>query len=558
MPIQTTAPQVWSVAGTDSSGGAGLSADQRAATALGVHLCPVVAAVTAQNSQAVTHIHAVPAQVVAGQLQALADDLPAEPTHVVLKTGLLGSVENVQAVADCVHQLRDGGRRVSLVIDPVLCASTGTDFANAEIVRAYVSTLLPLATLVTPNAQEAQVLCHAKNGETAGKNTVVDSPIELVQQLNAMGAEAVCVTGGDSVGSGDAIHASDAWATDWMHTTHASGWLRLPRHATPHTHGTGCTFATAAAAALALGFVSADALVLAKMATAHAIAQAKVLGQGNGSVYASADFHQPQYVPQLSWGETTAADAASDRTSDIETQSNTNSDFKLPAGLYTLASTPEQLGAQLKAGARVVQLRMKATDAPDWHEQIAHAVRRSVELAQQHGATLFINDHWQLAIEHGAAGIHLGQEDVQGMSVSQREQLRAYQAQGGLLGISSHSLWELARAKELNPAYIACGPVWATTTKDMPWRPQGLHNLGYWAHMAGKPVVAIGGVLDAQQVHDCAAAGAHHVCAVRAVAQQPDTVIPAFQQSYLDGMAGRGQVNEAANSVMPRSSLTAD
>lgn len=539
---QATATQLWSIAGTDSSGGAGLAADQRAAAAFGIHLSPVVAAVTAQNSQAVTHIHATPADVLRAQLQALSDDLPNGTQRIVIKTGLLGSTENVRTVAEQVHTLRQQ-YRVILAIDPVLRASTGAAFAGTDMVQAYREYLLPLADLVTPNQAEAARLCGLKSNAAHVPT--------LAKKLLKQGAQAVCITGGDALAdsiknnesvrslnslSSNARNISCDWISAPHNSLHVEGWLTLPRIATAHTHGTGCTFASSAAAAMAQGFVAADALVLAKMATAHAIANHRVLGQGNGSVYADADFHRARYFPALSVN----ADLP-DVESSTHTPDETDAlELLLPKGLYTLASSPEQLLQQVRAGASVVQLRMKktagtTTEPAEWQRTIRTAIQQSMQYAEQHGATLFINDHWQHAIACNALGIHLGQEDVLAMTDAQREQLQAWQQRGGLLGISSHSLWELARAKSLNPAYIACGPVWATTTKDMPWQPQGIRNLRYWAQVAGKPVVAIGGVLTAQQVQACAAAGAHNVCAVRAVADSPAQTVAAFGRAWSRG-----------------------
>ena len=256
-----TLPVIWSVAGTDSGGGAGLAADQRAADACGVHLCPVVAAVTAQNTTAVTRIDAVAPEVLDAQLAALADDLPP----AVIKTGLLGSAHNARVLARRVDRLRERAP-VALVIDPVLRASTGAAFADEALLAAYRDELLPRATVVTPNRAEAARLL--------GRDAAVP---EQAAALRSMGAQAVCITGGD---------ADDTLALDWLDTPHAQGWLALPRVDTRHTHGTGCTFATALAAALARGFVSADATVLAKMATTAALRQAVAIGRGAGPVRA--------------------------------------------------------------------------------------------------------------------------------------------------------------------------------------------------------------------------------------------------------------------------------
>jgi hydroxymethylpyrimidine kinase/phosphomethylpyrimidine kinase/thiamine-phosphate diphosphorylase len=161
---------------------------------------------------------------------------------------------------------------------------------------------------------------------------------------------------------------------------------------------------------------------------------------------------------------------------------------------------------------RHLQLRCKApptgADAA-WHAALAETIRRCLPVAEAAGVTLWVNDHWETALAAGARALHLGQEDWAGLSPAQRRRLQQARAREGVaLGLSSHSVWELARAAGLRPSYIACGPVWPTTTKAMPWRPQGLDNLAWWAALSPAPVVAIGGVLQPDQARAAAAAGA--------------------------------------------------
>ncbi|HEY0955402.1 MAG TPA: bifunctional hydroxymethylpyrimidine kinase/phosphomethylpyrimidine kinase, partial [Roseateles sp.] len=145
-----TKPIIWSIAGLDSGGGAGLNADQRAADAMGVYLCPVAAALTAQNSVAVEAVFPVPPEQLDAQLAALAEDFPP----VAIKTGLLGGVEQLRVVTRWVDRLRERAP-VALVVDPVLRASTGASFAGEDLLRAYRDELLPRASAVTPNRREA-------------------------------------------------------------------------------------------------------------------------------------------------------------------------------------------------------------------------------------------------------------------------------------------------------------------------------------------------------------------------------------------------------------------
>ena len=503
-------PVVWSIAGNDSGGGAGLSADQRAATAFGVHLCPVVAAITAQNSVGVTRVDPVPPEVLEAQLAALAADMPP----AVVKTGMLGSAENVMAVARWVDQLRAQGP-VALVIDPVLGSTTGASFAGDAVLHAYREFLLPRATLITPNENEAWRL-------VAGGGQAEASVPELARLLRTTGAQAVAITCGDS-----AIRKGES--LDWIDTPHADGWLALPRIDTPHTHGTGCTYATSAASALARGFVVADALVLAKMATAHALNHGYPAGQGAGPVAASAGFAvDPSLMPRMSWGEGSAL--AGEPVLGPAPALASNLD------LYAIVDTSERVAKVVAAGVKTVQLRIKTPPAPDaaWRAELREAIARSIQACRAAGALLIINDHWQLAHELGAGAVHLGQEDLLALGEAGRATLAATGLQ---LGISSHSLWELARARGMNPAYVACGPVWPTLTKAMPWHAQGLDNLAWWVHMADVPVVAIGGILEHHQLAQAAQSGASGICVVRGLGDDPATTIPAWQKALAQGRA---------------------
>ena len=537
-------PIVWSIAGNDSGGGAGLSADQRAADACGVQLCPVVAAITAQNSVAVTRVAPVDVGLLDAQLAALAADLPP----AAIKTGLLGSADAVRCVARWVDTLRARGP-VALVVDPVLASSTGACFADADTLAAYRAELLPRATLITPNRAEAALLLDQA---APGADETADLPA-LARALVAAGAESVCITGGDSAAVPAAADGAPL-VIDWLHTSHAQGWLALQRVDTPHSHGTGCTFATSAAAALARGFVAADALVLAKMATTHALRGGWPAGAGRGPVRASAGFAtDPSLLPQMSWGEAPVfadahgAAAANGPPALPPVQAGAPADGPAVPALYAIVDHADRLAPLLAAGVRTLQLRIKTPAAPDaaWWADLRVQLARGIALCREAGATLYINDHWQLALELGAQALHLGQEDLLALDEAGRAELRARQAQGLRLGISSHSLWELARSMSQSPAYVACGPVWPTLTKAMPWVPQGLDNLAWWAHMAGGsaggsglPVVAIGGILAHAQAAQAAGSGAAAVCLVRGLGAEPGLTVPGWQTALAAGAAG--------------------
>jgi hydroxymethylpyrimidine kinase / phosphomethylpyrimidine kinase / thiamine-phosphate diphosphorylase len=505
-----TTPIIWSIAGTDSGGGAGLAADQRAADALGVHCCTVVAGITAQSTTEVTHIEATPPAVLQAQLDTLAKDMPPR----VIKTGLLGSAENVRVLAAFIDRLRQQ-QPLAVVVDPVLRASTGAALADAELRAAYRDLLLPRATVITPNQAEAVALL---GGDESG-----DIPAQA-RALRALGCEAVVITGGDAA----LIQRHDQFSLDWLDTPQATGWLALPREATPHNHGTGCTFASALAAAWALGWVTADAAVLAKMAATHALRHARAVGRGVGPVIAREAFAtDPSLLPQLSLDESLPA-------------ARTRCPRGRAPGVYAIVDSADRVEAVLAVRPTVdtIQLRMKRPEDLNeaaWQARLRRAIERSQRAADAAGALLVVNDHWRAAIEAGAKALHLGQEDLLALSAQDRAELQAAREAGVQLGISSHSLWELCRATAMAPDLIACGPVWPTTTKDMPWLPQDLDNLAWWAHMAPAPVVGIGGILEPAQLQAVAQAGAAGGCVVRGLGHDPGQALPAWIQAWHQG-----------------------
>jgi hydroxymethylpyrimidine kinase/phosphomethylpyrimidine kinase/thiamine-phosphate diphosphorylase len=323
------------------------------------------------------------------------------------------------------------------------------------------------------------------------------------QQAPRLGVETVCITGGDEPGP---------LAVDWLHSPQATGWLALPWRAARNSHGTGCCFATALAAGLARGFAPADAAVLAKMLTTSGLRPDPSPGAGAGPGRPAAGFiTDASLMPALFDGLPAAWPARPVRAPAVE-------------GVYGITDSGARAAALFADGLATVQLRLKRAEGESgaaWHTRLANEVQVARDAARRHGATFIVNDHWRAALALGVDFVHLGQEDLQALDAAGRADLAQARARGLRLGISSHSLWELARAVAWAPDYVACGPVWATTTKVMPWRPQGLDNLGWWAAMSPVPVVGIGGVLAPQHLVEMAAAGAVAGCVVRGLVQLP-------------------------------------
>ncbi len=206
--------------------------------------------------------------------------------------------------------------------------------------------------------------------------------------------------------------------------------------------------------------------------------------------------------------------------------------FTRDLGLYVIVDSSVWVERVLAAGVRTVQLRMKDVSLGDLRAQI----KRSIAMARQCGAQLFINDHWQIAVEEGAYGIHIGQEDLEELTAADLARI----AHAGLrLGISTHAYFEVCRALAVRPSYIACGPIHPTKAKAMPWLPQGNDNLAYWCSKLAAfdvPVVAIAGMDEARSLEamQCGAASVALISAVTASAD-PEGKIAKLQAAIALG-----------------------
>lgn len=249
------------VAGSDSGGGAGIQADIKAISAMGGYAMTAVTAVTVQNTRGVTGIHAIPDTVVAEQMQAVLEDIGAD----AVKTGMLASAGLINTVADV---LAASETPLPLILDPVMVATSGDRLIGEDAEVALKSRLLPGAALVTPNTLEATRL-------TGIAITDLHSQIEAARALIDAGAQAALVKGG---------HLEGTSVRDVLVSLRGLEVMERPRLNTPHTHGTGCTLASAIAARVALGHSLPDAVARAGDYLHEAIRRAPGLGEGHGPV----------------------------------------------------------------------------------------------------------------------------------------------------------------------------------------------------------------------------------------------------------------------------------
>ncbi len=257
-------PIAVTIAGSDSSGGAGIQADLKTFSALGVYGASVIAALTAQNTRGVTGIHDVPAQFIAAQIDALFSDLDVG----AVKIGMLSQPVAIRAVADGLEKYR----QETIVLDPVMVAASGDRLLAPEAIEVLRTVLIPRALLLTPNLPEAAALLETTVAETEAQMQ------EQGEKLLALGPRAVLMKGG---------HGTSIESVDLLIEPDAVARLSAERIVTDNTHGTGCTLSSAIAAGLAKGLGLAEAVRQAKAYLTAAVAAADGLsiGHGHGPVH---------------------------------------------------------------------------------------------------------------------------------------------------------------------------------------------------------------------------------------------------------------------------------
>ncbi len=250
--------QVLTIAGSDSGGGAGIQADIKAMSANGVFAMSAITAVTAQNTEEVTDVFELPLSIIAAQIDAVFDDFDVS----AVKTGMLCSAEIVKIVA----KLLKPQNVTNLVVDPVMIAKSGHRLLKPDAVEALMHELIPLALVVTPNIHEAQQLSGIEI------KTLNDAR-RAAKIIHRLGCRHVLIKGG---------HLLEDRATDLLYDGRFFELFKSEFIDTPHTHGTGCTFASAIAAHLALGKPLTQAITAAKAYLTEAIRHGLSIGHGKG------------------------------------------------------------------------------------------------------------------------------------------------------------------------------------------------------------------------------------------------------------------------------------
>jgi hydroxymethylpyrimidine/phosphomethylpyrimidine kinase len=254
-----TVPVALTIAGSDSSGGAGIQADLKTFAAFGVYGASAITALTAQNTRGVSGIHPVPAAFVTAQMDAVFDDLDV----AAVKIGMVAQLSIIEAIASALLRWRPA----HIVLDPVMVATSGDRLLSTEAVSALRERLIPQASLITPNLPEAAALLDEP--VAADEAAIANQG----KRLLAIGAQAVLIKGG---------HGQGAESIDYLFAPGNVLALGAPRLATGNTHGTGCSLSSAIAAGLARGETLEQAVRHAKAWITQAIEAADRLGVGHG------------------------------------------------------------------------------------------------------------------------------------------------------------------------------------------------------------------------------------------------------------------------------------
>ncbi|WP_299264691.1 thiamine phosphate synthase [uncultured Psychrosphaera sp.] len=545
---------VWTIAGSDCTGGAGIQADTKTMhnlglsvnasgyTALGIEVCSVITAVTAQNSFGVAQINAMSEDVILSQIHALDQEKPAR----VIKIGLLANKQQVELVAQQIAKFkRNWPIKPFIVYDPVAVASNGGDLTEDDILPTIKEKLLPLVDLLTPNGKEVQKLTGVFAFSWDCLTTAAD-------KILALGVGAIIIKGGH-------IEIAENKSIDFCTDGKQEYWLSSDRINTQNSHGTGCTFASALAALLALGYALKDVFVIAKAYINQGLKISKdqsdgsaAISQGNiyqgaicqGSITQGAWPNDINDYPEvLVAGSELAESIAWTGSQQDQKQEQLSikqeifptkqkqhqgfcSDFASvetdKLGLYPVVDSIAWLERLLKTGVNTIQYREKKITG----DELELAIQQAITLGKQYKAKLFINDYWQLAIKHKAYGIHLGQEDIQTADLS------AIKKAGVRLGISTHGHYELLKIKQYRPSYLAVGAIFPTKTKDMTGQIQGLNTLAHLVKLNPTiPMVAIGGIT-LEKAPCVLATNVGSIAVVTAIteADNPEYAVTQFQQ----------------------------
>ena len=512
-PPSIRLPVIWCIGGVDSSGGAGITRDAITLANLNVHACVLTTQLTVQSNQHLLSKESMSASALNQQWQVLYEDTPPR----AIKIGAIANDE--QALLLCARMQSLVSPRPFVIWDPVLCSSSGG--VLSDLSESVINELLTTVDLVTPNIDELAKLTHLSVNDDKSLQTAIN-------RLVGKGAKSVYVKGG---------HAQwQKTVCDTYFCSSHSLYFRQPKNSKGDLRGTGCMLASAIAAFVVHDYCIEDALTLANAYVSEvrhntlgvsdnnlpitttssrhkAASPPAYFARANGFPAQAASFPQVSFHCRNTVSKRNAAgvDKTPHNKKRVETTLAGNAFFpaltNTKLGIYPVVDSVEWIARLWPTGVKIIQLRVKEGSQYAIRQQIKEAM----ELVEHTDCQLFINDHWELAIELGAYGVHLGQEDLH------TADLNAIRSAGLRLGISTHGFAEIQCVRALNPSYIALGHIFPTNTKDMPSKPQGVERLAKYVKLCeGVPTVAIGGI-NLSRRSDVAKTGVNGIAVVSAI-----------------------------------------
>ncbi len=462
-------PAILLIGGLDPQGCAGMMADSQTVHAHGCHAVPLMTCLTEQTQTGLTALGALSPEQFMRQYESCVADFDI----AAIKVGLIPDV----AIASCVKTIIEK-HKVPVIWDPVLASTSGGETVGAEFQQYLIENLLIDITLLTPNAIELEQL------------TKYDSTLNAVNYLFNHGLNACLVKGG---------HQDSKLATDYYSDNANSFYCYADKQAIS-VRGTGCVLASSIASYLALNYDVRDAVVLAKAYVTRGMRNAYRIGPYHLIAHSSNHVELCD-MPKLTYSEGGIGET-----------------FNFPPcphrlGIYPVVDSSEWIKKLITEGIKTIQLRIKDLT----EEQRKAEILKAIQYCDA-SIAFFVNDYWQEAVAFKAYGVHLGQEDLHDANLFDIENA------GLRLGVSTHSYWELARALAISPSYIALGPVFETTSKAMPWLPQGIECVKQWVNLLANdyPLVAIGGINQSRAEQLLRETGVGSVAMISAITKADD------------------------------------
>ncbi len=472
------------IAGSDSGGGAGIQADLKTFAALGVYGSSVITAITAQNTKGVQASAGISSVLVEEQLNSVLSDIGA---HAV-KTGMLYDGVIIETIAESLKYYQVP----CLVVDPVMVATSGDTLLNQSAVNVLREKLLPMANFITPNADEASVLC----GFSVEREKDIH---KAATELRQLGADFVIITG----------IKRDKQSIDFCYDGYEFRELKEHFIDTLNTHGTGCSFSAALAACRARGASPWTAVSMAKKYVASGLCYAYQVGKGRGPLNHMASFF-PGNLGDQEILETRAA-AFRDWGNKPQLKALPLLNVIIGGPLCKGKDYAELARLAVENGARLIQFREKEGDT----RELVETARKMCSVCHEYGALFVVNDRVDVAVASGADGVHIGQDDLM------PQMARALLGPEKIIGVSAINMAEAEAAVEAGADYLGVGPVYPTVSKECRVDACGSGLLAEIVARVNIPVVAIGGITPEKTI-PLLTAGVSGVAVISAILGAPD------------------------------------